>query len=143
MSKVTVYGNITFDEMEDFRLVENDNETTYIHDEYNVQVQFFHKKVNPVMLAIADKKSMRSQVAQDFKKANPSFNVTETYAYMVDGKKYYGLRYTMEVASQKLVADTILLTRGGNYYVITCKAPEEHSTFMADAFAMILGSMKL
>ena len=154
MNSFTVFDRFKFEVEDDYRLMTHDEvKETFPEEKSDLEVvlsgdeqirlMIYHKSVNPVLLAIADKKSMRSQVISDFKKSNPDLELTETYAYMVDGKKRYGLRYKINCETNYKYGDTILLTKGGNYYLVVCRFSDNTNGVAYSVFDNFLNSIKL
>lgn len=136
------FHKLTPEEMKDQFPDEGPGSVAFFTEDGQMRILMYHKKVNPLMLAIADKKTMRASVNQNFRNANPTYECLENYAYMVDGKKHYGLRYKMETSLGPRLGDSILLTRKGNYIMVSVSYTSEQEEWAIQVISDLLATIK-
>lgn len=114
---------------------------------YNSQnhtiISLYHKKINSVVGAIADKKTLRKRIEWDYKKANPTIEKIEEYETIIKKKKRYGFKYQYTIDNITFIGDVLSIIDKGHCYSINCNYREKNQVYGAEAMSKLLGTIVL
>ena len=115
-----------------------------VYNEHNhTIISIYHKKMNAVIGAIADKKTLRKRMEWDYKKAQPIIERIEEYDVMIGKKKRYGFRYQYTIDHITYIGDVLSVIHKGDYYSICGNYRVENQAYGTEAMAGLLGTMVL
>lgn len=144
MQKITVFNNVKFDINDDLIFTSEEDGTPMVTDsEGTFKLRFYHKKINSLMLALADKNSMRNSLASDFANGNPTFKRGINYKLKVANRTAFGLSYSFKADDVTKNGDSVFITKRGNYYVFSFSCDEEAYGARKEVFLDILESISL
>ncbi|MCQ2531498.1 MAG: hypothetical protein MJ093_02195 [Saccharofermentans sp.] len=143
--KTTIFDSVNLEINDNlkFFISEDDNTPTITNEDETFKVMFYHKKINPVLLAIGNKNAMRDRIAFDFAGENPTFRRGENYTIYVAGKKRLGLRYNYEIDGVKKFGESIIIIKGGDYYVVSSNYLESINEYGQDTFLEVLKGISI
>ena len=91
----------------------------YFYEDEHTIIGFHSKKINKLIVFVADRKAMRKRNEIDMKKVNSNVEITKEYEANISGIKCLGFQMEYIAGERKNIGQYLMVIHNGVYYAIT------------------------